>query len=84
MKGDARKFMEFLAAEKRRDIARDVEEICAHCAEYSAHGHALADLCPPVSDVCPSGRITPANERIVMRNYCLLTHPEYDTGPVGR
>jgi hypothetical protein len=78
MKGDARKFLEWLAAEKRRHIARDVREICAHCSEYTAHGHTLAGLCPPASDVCPSGRVTPANERVVMRNYCLLSHPEYD------
>ncbi|HOI43955.1 MAG TPA: hypothetical protein PK523_13505, partial [Elusimicrobiales bacterium] len=77
MNGDARKFLELLAAEKRRHIARDLKEICASCAEYVKAGYPLGELCPPGSDVCPSGRITPANERIVMRNYCLLTHPEY-------
>lgn len=81
MKGDAKKFLEFLAAEKRSHIARDVKEICAHCTEYAAQGYVLAELCPPASDVCPSGRVTPANERIVMRNYCLLTHPEYAPAP---
>lgn len=78
LKVDARKFLEFLAAEKRRHIARDLKNICAACDHYRSSGHTLAALCPPASDVCPSGRITAANERVVMRNYCLLTHPEYD------
>ncbi|HNT97314.1 MAG TPA: hypothetical protein PKK31_03495 [Elusimicrobiales bacterium] len=81
LKTDARKFLEFLAAEKRRHIERDLKAICAACDQYKEHGHTLAQLCPPNSDVCPSARITPANERIVMRNYCLLTHPEYDVAP---
>ncbi|MDT8287002.1 MAG: hypothetical protein RQ748_07840 [Elusimicrobiales bacterium] len=81
MKTDARKFLEFLAAEKRRHIARDLKNICSACAHYRSTGHTLSALCPPASDVCPSGRIAPANERTVMRNYCLYTHPEYDVKP---
>ncbi|KAF0127624.1 MAG: hypothetical protein FD189_98 [Elusimicrobia bacterium] len=80
MKTDVRKFLEFLAAEKRRHIARDLKSICSACDHYKSSGHTLAALCPPASDACPSGRVTPSNERAVMRNYCLLTHPEYDTG----
>ena len=77
MKEDVKKLIGVLMDKKRDQALSALESICGACDQYVKAGYPLAKLCPPNSDVCKVGRITPGSEKLVMDNYCLVLHPEY-------
>lgn len=75
MKDDAIKFIGLLEEEKRKHVLKTLGLICDNCAGHIAAGDALAQLCPPNSNVCKLRKIVPGSEKFVLENYCSAPAP---------
>lgn len=75
MKDDARKFIGLLEEEKRKHVLKTLGVICDNCQGHIAAGDALAQLCPPNSNVCKFRKIIPGSEKYVLENYCNALAP---------
>lgn len=76
MKKDASKLIGGLQDRKQKQVFEVLKSICASCDVYAQSGGPLAQLCPPQSDVCGSGSITPDTAKLLLENYCYAIHPE--------
>lgn len=70
MKDDAKKFINLLQDEKKKHVLKTLGTICDNCQGHLAAGDALAQLCPPNSNVCKLRKIVPGSEKFVLENYC--------------
>lgn len=75
MKDDIKKFTGLLQEEKRKHVMKTLFTICQNCAGHVAANNELAQFCPPNSNVCSAGKITPASEEFILKNYCLALGP---------
>ncbi len=75
MKGDAKKFMDMLLDEKRRQVLKTLAAICDHCQEHLAANDDLARFCPPNSDACTVRDITAGSGQFILQNYCRAYGP---------
>jgi hypothetical protein len=76
MKKDAAKLIGELQEQKKKQVLEVLKSICGTCDSYAQSGGPLAQLCPPQSDACGSGIITPDTAKIILENYCYAIHPE--------
>jgi hypothetical protein len=77
MKNDAFKLLGELKEQKKKQVLKVLDNICAVCDQYTQANHPVAALCPPNSDLCKVKQIVPGSENLLMENYCLAIHPEY-------